>query len=266
VTDTVRYEAADGVAVVTLNRAERLNAMNGELLDGLVDRLEQAAADEEIRAVVLTGAGRAFCVGGDLAAMAEAGQASAGGTTQDEQVAVLQRQQRASLLLRQMPKATIAAVNGACAGAGFSLACAADVRFAASSAVFRTAFLSAGLSGDFGGSWTLPRIVGDARARELYLLNEKVPAERAAAIGLVADVLPDDALLGHARDVAHRLAAAPPLTLAAIKRNLADHAARSFEDALASEARAHIATAHTADAAEAWQAFAEKRRPTFKGR
>ncbi len=177
----VDYHAENGIATVTLNRPEKLNAMNADLMRGAIAALEGAAADESIRVVVLTGAGRGFCAGGDLGAKNTLGT---GGT--DSRIGVLQDLQRSSKLLREMPKVTIAAINGPCAGGGFSWAAAADLRYAAASAKFTTAYLNAGLSGDFGGTWTLPRIVGSARARELYLLSEKFSAEEAERFGFVS--------------------------------------------------------------------------------
>ena len=217
-TDTVRFEVSGPVATITLNRPDRLNAMTEELIGGVLACLEQAAADDAIRAVVLTGAGRGFCAGGDLGAMGE----FAGPRTEEASRAELRRLHRTTELLHEMPKATIAAVNGPCAGAGLSWACACDLRIAAESAVFRTAFLSAGLTGDFGGTWSLTRLVGAGRARHLFFLNEKLSAASAAAIGLVGEVVPDGALMGRVADIASALAQAPPHVVAGIKQNLND--------------------------------------------
>jgi 2-(1,2-epoxy-1,2-dihydrophenyl)acetyl-CoA isomerase len=217
-TDTVRFEVSGPVATITLNRPDRLNAMTEELIGGVLACLEQATADDAIRAVVLTGAGRGFCAGGDLGAMGE----FAGPRTEEASRAELRRLHRTTELLHEMPKVTIAAVNGPCAGAGLSWACACDLRIAAESAVFRTAFLSAGLTGDFGGTWSLTRLVGAGRARHLYFLNEKLSAASAAAIGLVGEVVPDGALMGRVADIASALAQAPPHVVAGIKQNLND--------------------------------------------
>jgi 2-(1,2-epoxy-1,2-dihydrophenyl)acetyl-CoA isomerase len=217
-TDTVRFEVSGPVATVRLNRPDRLNAMTEELIGGVLACLEQATADDAIRAVVLTGAGRGFCAGGDLGAMGE----FAGLRTEEASRAELRRLHRTTELLHEMPKVTIAAVNGPCAGAGLSWACACDLRIAAESAVFRTAFLSAGLTGDFGGTWSLTRLVGAGRARHLFFLNEKLSAASAAAIGLVGEVVPDGALMGRVADIASGLAQAPPHVVAGIKQNLND--------------------------------------------
>ena len=178
-TDTVRFEVSGPVATITLNRPDRLNAMTEELIAGVLVLLEQVSADEAIRVLVLTGAGRGFCAGGDLGAMGEFAEPRTPGAS----IAQLRRLHRTTELLHEMPKPTIAAVNGPCAGAGLSWACACDLRIAAESAVFRTAFLSAGLTGDFGGTWLLTRLVGAGRARDLYFRNEKLSAAAAAAWG-----------------------------------------------------------------------------------
>jgi 2-(1,2-epoxy-1,2-dihydrophenyl)acetyl-CoA isomerase len=260
-TDAVLYEAADGIAKITLNRPERLNAMNADLLQAALEAMERAAADDEARVVVLTGAGRGFCAGGDLMASDTLGTGPPNSRTR-----VLRTYMRSSQLLREMPKVTIAAVNGPCAGAGLSWACAADLRYAAGSARFVTAFLNAGLSGDFGGTWTLPQIVGRAKARELYLLSEAVSAEEAERIGLVAKTMPDDELMPYVYGIARKLADSAPITLRYIKQNLNDADHLSFAELLDVEAVHHVTSSTTEDAREAGRAFREKRPPVFKGR
>ncbi len=273
--EVVRYQVDSGVATITLNRPEHLNTMNGALLDGVTEALEAAADDGTVRAVILTGTGRAFCAGGDLQAMAggrpaglehspDASRAGSHGLQAD--IGRLRRAMRTSQLLREMPKVTFAAINGACAGAGLSWACAADVRYCAASAVFNTAFMTAGLSGDFGGTWTLQCIVGPARARELYLLAEKFPAGEALRIGLVSAVLPDEELMPFVNAKAARAAGFAPLTSRAIKANLNDALDLGFAAMLDREAERHIACSRTEDAREAASAFLEKRVPVFQGR
>jgi 2-(1,2-epoxy-1,2-dihydrophenyl)acetyl-CoA isomerase len=259
--DTVLYEAADAIATITLNRPERLNAMNAELLQAALDALERAAADDEVRVVILTGAGRGFCAGGDLTASDTLGTGPP-----NSRIRVLRTYMRSSQLLREMPKVTIAAVNGPCAGAGFSWACAADLRYAAASARFVTAFLNAGLSGDFGGTWMLPRIVGRARARELYMLSEAISAEEAERIGLVSKTVPDEELMPYVQKIARKLADSAPITMRYIKQNLDDAERLSFSEALDAEAVRHVTSGTTEDAREAARAFLEKRPPVFKGR
>jgi 2-(1,2-epoxy-1,2-dihydrophenyl)acetyl-CoA isomerase len=240
-TDTVRFEVSGPVATITLNRPDRLNAMTEELIGGVLARLEQASADDAIQAVVLTGAGRGFCAGGDLGAMGE----FAGPRTEEASRAELRRLHRTTELLHEMPKVTIAAVNGPCAGAGLSWACACDLRIAAESAVFRTAFLSAGVTGDFGGTWSLTRLVGAGRARHLFFLNEKLSAASAAAIGLVGEVVPDGALMGRVADIASGLAQAPPHVVAGIKQNLNDAQELGLHAMLNAEADRQVRAALT---------------------
>jgi 2-(1,2-epoxy-1,2-dihydrophenyl)acetyl-CoA isomerase len=259
----VLYDVAERVATVTLNRPERRNAMSPELLAGLLAALEEAAADDDVRAVVLTGAGPTFCVGGDLQSFA---LGDSGETSLEERIAALRDSVRCSELLREMPKPTIAAVHGAAAGAGLSLACAADIRVASRSTVFRTAFLSAGLSGDFGGTWTLPRLVGESKARELYLLNRKIDAEEAYRIGLVAEIVDDESFHKRVREVADELAVQAPLAVRRIKENLRVTWQGTFAEHLDGECERHVGLTRTADSAEAARAFLEKRAPVFHGR
>jgi 2-(1,2-epoxy-1,2-dihydrophenyl)acetyl-CoA isomerase len=264
-TTDVIYEVADGIATITLNRPDDLNTMGGQLVPLALRAMEQAAADDSVRAVILTGAGRAFCAGGDLRGMS----AAIGGEeppTLEASIARLRAAMHTSDLLHEMPKVTIAAINGACAGAGLAWACACDLRYCSESARFNTAFMTAGLSGDFGGTWTLPRIVGPAKARELYLLAEKFDAEEAAGIGLVSAVLPDAELMPFVRERAARLAGFAPLTLRAIKANLNDSLVSGFAEQLDREAERHVRCGRTEDAREAARAFLEKRQPVFQGR
>jgi 2-(1,2-epoxy-1,2-dihydrophenyl)acetyl-CoA isomerase len=261
----VLYDLSAGVATITLNRPDRLNAMGGQMIPLVLQHLEQAASDDAARVVVLTGAGRGFCAGGDLSA--GPGGGLGGSTPVESKIRGLRELMRSSQLLHEMPKVTIAAINGACAGAGLSWAAACDLRYSVASAKFTTAFINAGLSGDFGGTWTLPRLVGSARARELYLLSERFTAEEAQAWGFVSKVLPDvDALHEHVAGVARSLINKAPVALARIKANLNDAEDVPFSVALDREADRHARTGQTADAAEAARAFIEKREPRFTGR
>ena len=266
-TQTVLYGVDAGVATITLNRPEQLNTMSPQLLAEAIAAMEEAASDDAVRAVILTGAGRGFCAGGDLSGMAAPRDGRPGGGPRPVQadIAGLRAHMRTSQLLHEMPKVTFAAINGPCAGAGFSWACACDVRYCGLSAVFNTAFMTAGLSGDFGGTWTLPRIVGAAKARELYLLAEKFRAADAERIGLVTAVLPDDELLDFVRAKAERVAGFAPLTMASIKANLNDALHLDFSTLLDREAERHVRTGRTEDAKEAARAFLEKRPASFKG-
>ena len=261
--ETVVYSAADGIATITLNRPDRLNTMTDELLTAALAAFERAAGDDAVRAVVLTGAGRGFCAGGDLGAGPGGGVAAE--ASLEGRIGTLRRYMCTSQLLRGMPKVTIAAINGACAGAGLSWAAACDLRYAAENAVFTTAFVNAGLSGDFGGTWTLSRIVGPAKARELYLLGDRFDAAEAHRVGFVSQVLAADELLPVVQSVARRVADAAPMALRRIKQNLNDAVDVTFSELLDREARRHVECMGTADAAEAARAFMEKRRPAFRG-
>lgn len=265
--DVVLVERDGAVATVLLNRPDRMNTMSGPLLDEVLAALEDLADDDGTKAVILTGAGRAFCAGGDLQGMA-VGQAGGldGPATESGKVRALRQAMRTSQLLHEMPKPTIALINGAAAGAGLSWALACDLRYCADTAVFNTAFAAAGLSGDFGGTWFLPRVVGTTKAAELYLLAQKFGAGEAERIGLVNRSYPAEELAAEVRGVAERICELSPLAVRAIKANLVDSATASLADQLDTEARRHIATGLTEDAREAASAFLEKRRPAFRGR
>ena len=261
--DTVLFEAADGVAVMTLNRPERLNALDTGTGEKALALLETVASDASIRVLILTGAGRGFCAGGDMKDFASG--SLQGSVPIAHQIGDLRRQMRCAELLHEMRPVTIAAVNGPCAGAGMSWACATDLRFAGESAMFRTAFLGAGLSGDHGGTWLLTNLVGAAKARELYLLGERCDAAEAHRIGLVSKVVPDAELMTFVHERARRLADSAPVALAFMKQNLNDALRLDFQSALALEAERHIRSARTRDHREAAAAFVEGRVPIFEG-
>ena len=256
--DTVLYEAGEGIATITLNRPDRLNSMNTELLDGALEALELAAGSSDVRVVILTGAGRAFCAGADLNAKNILGDGDF-----QSRVRKLRTYVRIVQLLREMPKPTIAAVNGAAAGAGAALAFAADLRYAAASAKFVTAYVNVGLSGDFGGTWTLPKIVGATRAREMYLLNKPVSAEEAERIGLVSKVFPNEEFMKKVRGIAEKLASSAPTAVRFIKQNLNEADELSFSEALDRDGERHLMAGTSGDAKEARAAFLEKRKPKF---
>ena len=255
----------DGVAVLTMNRPERRNALSSAMLEGLATALEEVEQNDEVACVVLTGAGGAFCAGGDVKAMAEGNGSS---IDYDALVAVQRRSQRAtSGRLHAMPKPTIAALPGAAAGAGLALALACDLRIAARSALLTTAFARVGLAGDYGGTWFLSRLVGTGRARELYFLSERLSAEEAERLGIINRVVDDERLEDEALALAARLAAGPRIALAYMKENLnrAENGDQLGE-CMDLEATHHLRTAMTEDHREAATAFAEKRQPTFRGR
>jgi 2-(1,2-epoxy-1,2-dihydrophenyl)acetyl-CoA isomerase len=253
----------EGVAVITLNRPDRRNALSRPMLDALARVLAVTEADDDVGCVVVTGAGGAFCAGGDVKDMA----AGPDDLTYD---ALVQRQRRSHHAtagrLHRMPKPTIAALPGAAAGAGLSLALACDLRYAADSAVLTTAFARVGFAGDYGGTWFLTRLVGPAKARELYFLSERLSAADAQALGLVNGVFAADALEGEVLARARRLAAGPRLALRYMKENLNRAITGTLEDSLDLEATLHLHTGTTEDHREAATAFVEKREPVFRGR
>jgi 2-(1,2-epoxy-1,2-dihydrophenyl)acetyl-CoA isomerase len=206
-------DASGAVVTITLNRPDRLNALDLEHVLVLRDALRALAKDDGVRAVVLTGAGRGFCAGGDVASMTGEGT---GASEPLDLRAIMEVPE----LLHGMSAFTVAAVNGPCAGAGLSFAAACDLRYAARSAVFVSAFLRVGSSGDHGSAWVLTRAVGPAKARELLFLGERVDADEAHRIGLVSAVVDDDALRDHVDAVAARLAAMPPNAARSMKENL----------------------------------------------
>lgn len=233
--EPVRLEISGAIAHVTLNRPERLNALSTGLLEALRETLEWVADDSSVRVVILSGAGRAFSAGGDRD---ETGEPWGVGLEAD--TALLRRFMESSLLLHEMDAVTIAAVNGPCAGGALALACACDLRYAAASARFVTAFARVGLSGDFGGTATMSWVLGPAKARELYLLSEVVEAPEAKSIGLVSEVVPDDDLLPHVQRVAERLLSAASGALVAMKRNLNDGLRLSLTEVLDREAERQV--------------------------
>lgn len=264
--DTVRYEVNESVAVITLNRPESLNAMNPEMLATMFQVAERAAADPAVRCVVVTGAGRAFSAGGDVKAMAAGGRDGAEAGAPSDPVARLRQQEEFSRLLQEMPKPTIAAVNGVAAGAGMSVALAADFRVCSDQARFVSAFARVGFSGDFGGSWLLQRLVGQAKAKEIYLLGDPIPAEEALRLGIVTKVVPHEALMDATFALAGRLANGATIALGRMKDNFAYGATHTFAETLQREAENMIFTGTTADHRNAARAFVEKREPTFEGR
>lgn len=263
VDDLVQVSRTGAVATVRLNRPERMNSMTSGLLDGLLAALEDMAAASDVRVVLLTGNGKAFCAGGDLAAGLDEINGAPPISSQQRRLRTFVR---AVELLHSMPQVTIAAINGACAGAGLSLALACDLRYAADSARFNSAFLSAGVSGDFGGIWFATRQLGAHTARSLFLLAERFDAAEAQRLGLVTATYPDADLLPTVRKTAEGLAARAPLALTALKRNLVDAQSMDIAGYLEVESGRQARSVATADAAEAAAAFIERREPRFHGR
>jgi 2-(1,2-epoxy-1,2-dihydrophenyl)acetyl-CoA isomerase len=257
----------NGVAVLTMNRPERRNALSGAMLAALAKVLGEVELDNSVGAVILTGAGGAFCAGGDVKSMSES-NAAGGEPASIDAVIHSQRvnQRETSGRLYKMPKPTIAVMPGAAAGAGFSLALACDLRIASENAIMTTAFAKVGLAGDYGGTFFLTRLVGAAKARELYFLSDKIDMTEAQRLNLVNWVVPADQLMAKAIEIAERLAAGPRVTFRYIKENLNRAANGDWDDCLDLEATHHIHTSSTEDHKEAATAFVEKRTPAFKGR
>jgi 2-(1,2-epoxy-1,2-dihydrophenyl)acetyl-CoA isomerase len=256
--DGLRVEVDGAVATLTLDRPEALNALTVPLKVALLGALETIAADRTVRAVILTGAGRAFCAGQDLAEREEPDAAPL-------DVELRERYNPIVRALRSMGQPVIAAVNGVAAGAGASLAFACDLRIAAADARFVLAFGRIGLVPDTGATWFLPRLIGASRAAELALIGDPVSADDALRIGLVHRVVAGDQLLAEARAMADRLAASAPLALAMTKAALERSWSIDLDKALDDEARLQGLAGATADHAEGLAAFRDKRPPRFTG-
>jgi 2-(1,2-epoxy-1,2-dihydrophenyl)acetyl-CoA isomerase len=270
-TDQLIETFADGVATLTMNRPEARNALTGEMGAALSSAVRRCAADPAVRVVVLTGAGGAFCAGGDVKGFAAATSRGAGvgssqGPSVEQRVEGLRSGMEIVKVLHEMPKPTLAVLPGAAAGAGLSLALACDLRIAAETAKLTTAFSKVGLAGDYGGSYFLSHLVGGAKARELYFTADVITGAEAAALGIVNKAVPGDQLAEVAGEYARYLAGLPTTAIGYMKRNLnaAEHA--TLSEILDLEAMHMVRTMMTADHAAAAKAFVEKRAPVFEGR
>jgi 2-(1,2-epoxy-1,2-dihydrophenyl)acetyl-CoA isomerase len=262
VSDPVLLAVSNSVATITLNRPDALNSLTTAAKRALRSAVDIAAADPAVRAVVLTGAGRGFCAGQDLrehAQLLDAGEASPLNTVRDDYNPIV-------LALAEMPKPVVAVVNGMAAGAGASLAFAADFRIAAESAKFLLAFANVGLALDSGASWTLPRLIGHARATAMSLLADTVTAQHALEMGLVNAVVADELVRDTGAELAARLAAGPTAAYAAIKEQLRYSATATLPEALEREAVLQVQAGTTADHRAATAAFLRRERPVFTGR
>ena len=258
----VVLEERDG-AVLTLrmNRPERLNALNVELGRALADALARAGGDEGVRAVVLTGAGRGFCAGGDLELLRDARSRNAG----SELEGLVRSGKEIALEICSMPKPVVAAVNGPAAGGGMNLALACDVRIASDQASFCEAFARIGLFPDFGGMYFLPRLVGASKAAELFWSADSLSAAEALGLGIVNRMVPHESLAEETKKFAARLASAPPMAVRAVKRVLFANEREALERTLDEEIRQQVECFLSADCLEGLVAFREKRTPRFRG-
>ena len=257
----------DHVLTLTLNRPDARNAMSGAMTSALAEQLAKAELDPAVKCIVLTGAGKGFCAGGDVKGMAARGDGTVGDNTIDGAIHRQRVNQRATAgKLFKMPKPTIASLPGAAAGAGLSLALACDLRIMASTAVLTTAFARVGFSGDYGGTYFLTQLIGSAKARELYYLSDRISAEEALRLGLANFVCGPEELAAKTREVAGRLASGPTVAYRYMKENLNRAMHGDVDDCLDLEATHHVHCGQTEDHREAAKAFVEKREPVFKGR
>jgi 2-(1,2-epoxy-1,2-dihydrophenyl)acetyl-CoA isomerase len=258
--EPVVYAVDGAVATITFNRPEAMNALNDETKNALLAAMREAGADPKVRAVVLTGTGRAFCVGQDL--REHAAKLQSGETISNT---VREHYNPITLALTGMQKPVIAAVNGVAAGAGAGFAFACDLRIAAEGAGLNLAFSGVALSADSGASWTLPRLVGQAKALELLLLPETIPAAKALELGLFTEVVPAEQLAERAHGLAEKLAAGPTVSYASIKESVAYGATHSLAETLEKEEEMQARAAAAPDHREAVEAFLAKRPPVFTG-
>jgi len=263
-TEELLCELRDRVAVITLNRPQARNALSDQLSPALREMIRWCGDEAEVGAVLITGAGAAFCAGGDVKGMGSSSNPAKRDWSFEQRVADLQdRQRRLTGALVALRKPSVAALPGPAAGAGLSIALACDLRIAAESAFISTGYVRVGLSGDYGITWLLAQLVGRGRASELMLLGEKVDAQRCASLGLFNRVVPDARLQDEAFALARQLAHGPALAQALIKDNLDDAATLAFAAALDHEAERLIRASLDTDHAEAVRAFVEKRAPKF---
>jgi len=252
---------SDGIATLTLNRPDSLNALSDDMVDGLIDSLDRLGTDPAVGAIVLAGSGRAFCAGGDVKGMATNGDQGF-----QQKLSWVRRGHRIPLALAQCPKVTIASIQGPAMGAGLGMALCCDFRLVGRAAKFGLSFVKIGLATDFGVSWLLPRVVGPVKARELMLTGDIFDAQAAADMGLATRLVDDDALAGETTAWARRFADGPTLAQAGIKRNLLASQSQSLAELLEVEAQQQIPLTETQDHREAVRAFLERRSARFEGR
>jgi 2-(1,2-epoxy-1,2-dihydrophenyl)acetyl-CoA isomerase len=257
------YEVKDAVATLTLNRPDRLNALGDTLRDDLHDAVLRASGDGEVRVMVITGAGKGFCSGGDVKAMNEAKESRTERPILDK---VAPGRDRTLLAMRDAPQPIIAAVNGAAAGAGMNLALGCDIRLASTAARFGETFVKRGLHPDWGGTYFLPRLVGMAKAAEMIFTGDMIDAAEALRLGIVSALHAPEELMPATYDLARRIAAGPPVAIRLAKRALYHNLDTDLRGGLEFETFAQNICFETDDAREGIRAFVDKRPPQFKGR
>lgn len=259
---TIIFKVGDSIATIKLNRPEKLNAFGGPMRDEMLDALDKIAADDRIRVLVVTGEGRGFSAGGDIHHLKHLRE------NKDEQGfrSVLAKGQKITRTMRGLSKPVIAAVNGPCAGAGFSFALGCDMRIASDAATFGPSFALIGLHPDWGGSWFLPKLVGSAKTCELVFTGTMISAQEAEKIGLVNRVVPHEKLMPVVMEVAGRMAKNPPGVLRLAKESVYRSLSSDLETAFARESEVQIECFYSEDFLEGVTAFVEKRKPQFKGR
>jgi len=257
----IQIATADCIQTITLNRPDRLNAFIGHMRRDLAEALEHAGSDRNVRVVIVTGAGRAFCAGGDIAFMAELMERR----NAEEFSRILGAGRRVILAIRQMTKPVIASVNGPASGAGCNLALACDLRVASTTATFSQSFAKVGLHPDWGGTYFLPRLVTPNKACEMFFLGESIDAEEAARLGIVNQVVAAEELESATLELARRLRAAPPIALAAAKHAVYMSQASELDEMLRYETEAQLRCFESDDGHEGIRAFLEKREPKFTG-
>ena len=261
--DAILIEVKDNVGRITFNRPKQMNAINRDMSTRIREQLTAWSIDPDIGAVVLTGEGRAFCAGGDVSDMAKGSDKA---PTMEESLDILRYGQEMCWLLHSMPKITIAAVNGYAMGAGLGIALSCDLRIASDQAKFGTAYAKVGFGGDYGTTWQLTQLVGEAKAKELFILADIIDAKEAHRINLVNRVVDHDLLDQTVTEMATRIAHGPRVSYRYMKENINLATRQDFRTILDREAFTHLRCGQTADHKEGATAFVEKREPAFKGR
>ncbi len=264
--DELKVEVKNGVGILTMNRPDKLNALTPEMNHAAEQALLRFAEDDGVGAIILTGAGRGFCAGGDVGAMQRGDEIAGAGASLETRIDALRRRHQFPWLLHNMPKATLAVINGPAAGAGLGLALSCDLRLASDQARLGTAYARVAYGGDYGTTWQLTRLVGPAKAKELFFLPDMMSAEEALRLNLVNRVVPHDRLWDEASAIAERIAAGPLVSYRYMKANINAAVTADFREMLDREAETHLRCGETEDHAEGVAAFMEKREAVFRGR